>query len=256
MPAPNHRLPQQQPGEKPPWSRGPSRQAVEEERAFSQSQVMTMTSLKAIQNNQIMKTPQWFLKRIQPQPKRVLFQHPNSRMWRLKRSHPRDSLNWRGRPGRACRFWKQSSQRCTGWLPRQRWKSQPASGRDLIVPVRWSSKKETLSQHFILSKRASVHSSPQRIPWPICKIISLENGFRINDSGKILFNSDPILIGLDKGYLSNCLLKFNLGVVGPKSWVGDQIVLDPKRPRDFTVVAQTKAVTLEIDLKDFLLMMP
>ncbi len=52
------------------------------------------------------------------------------------------------------------------------------------------------------------------------------------------------------------MMKFNLGIVGPKGWIGDQILLDSKRPRIFTAVAHTRVVLYQIDLKDFFLRMP
>jgi hypothetical protein len=44
--------------------------------------------------------------------------------------------------------------------------------------------------------------------------------------------------------------------LGSKEWVGDQIVIDSKKPRLLSVVARSKLTIYEIDLKDFFLKMP
>ena len=62
--------------------------------------------------------------------------------------------------------------------------------------------------------------------------------------------------GADKGYLSKGLLKFRLGILSSKSWIGDQVVLDSKRPRMFTVVAINRVSVYEVHIKDFFLRMP
>jgi CRP-like cAMP-binding protein len=91
-----------------------------------------------------------------------------------------------------------------------------------------------------------------------CVLYSSKNPlqFEINDEGKVLYNSDPIMFGQDKGYLSSSMLKFQVEILGPGAWIGDQIVLDSKRPRIFSVVATNKVRTLQIELKDFFLRMP
>jgi hypothetical protein len=52
------------------------------------------------------------------------------------------------------------------------------------------------------------------------------------------------------------MLRFRLGILSTKCWVGDQIVLDSKRPRLFTVVALNRVVAYEVSIKDFFLNMP
>ena len=78
----------------------------------------------------------------------------------------------------------------------------------------------------------------------------------MGEDGGVLYNPDPILVGLDKGYLSPSMMKFYLGIVGPKAWLGDQLLLDSKRPRIFTAVAHTRVTLYQIELKDFFLRMP
>jgi hypothetical protein len=56
--------------------------------------------------------------------------------------------------------------------------------------------------------------------------------------------------------MSQTLSKFKLGVLSSKQWIGDQVVLDSKHPRLFTVVAQTHMKVLEIDLKEFFIQIP
>lgn len=78
----------------------------------------------------------------------------------------------------------------------------------------------------------------------------------MTEDGRVLLNSDAPTFGSDKGYMSQTLSKFKLGVLSSKQWIGDQVVLDTKRSRLFTVVAQTHMKVLEIDVKDFFLRIP
>lgn len=64
------------------------------------------------------------------------------------------------------------------------------------------------------------------------------------------------MYGHDKGYLSNSLLRFQLEILNAGAWIGDQIVLDSKRPRLFSVVATNKVRTLQVELKEFFLRIP
>lgn len=84
----------------------------------------------------------------------------------------------------------------------------------------------------------------------------LDSIARVTKEGEVVHNSEPILVGLDKGFVPPSLMKFNLGVAGPRAWIGDQILLDSKRPRLFTLVAHTRVVVYQIELKDFFLRMP
>jgi len=44
---------------------------------------------------------------------------------------------------------------------------------------------------------------------------------RITEEGKVLFNSEAPTFGSDKGYMSQTLQKFKLGVLSSKQWLGD-----------------------------------
>ena len=86
-----------------------------------------------------------------------------------------------------------------------------------------------------------------------CEVFSSRNPlkYEITEGGQIAYNKDAVQFGGDKGYLSKSFLKFRLGILSTKSWVGDQSVLDPKRPRMFTCVAINRVIAYEIPLVDF-----
>ena len=91
-----------------------------------------------------------------------------------------------------------------------------------------------------------------------CELFSSRNPlkYEFTENGQVAFNKDAAQFGADKGYLSKTLLRFRLGILSSKSWVGDQIVLESKRPRMFTVVAINRVVAYEVAIKDFFLRMP
>ena len=91
-----------------------------------------------------------------------------------------------------------------------------------------------------------------------CELYSSRNPlkYELTENGQVAYNKDAVQFGADKGYLSKTLLRFKLGILSSKSWVGDQVVLDQKRPRMFTVVAINRVIAYEVSIKDFFTSMP
>lgn len=79
---------------------------------------------------------------------------------------------------------------------------------------------------------------------------------RLTETGQVAYNKGAAEFGADKGYLSKTLLRFRLGIISSGSWIGDQVVLEPKRPRMFTLVAVNRIVAYEIGIKEFFLKIP
>ena len=89
-----------------------------------------------------------------------------------------------------------------------------------------------------------------------CKIVSSRSTLEFYDKLKGNFFNKDIEVRGKLGYMSNSINSFQIGLIGPGHWVGDEFLMLKNGKYDYSVVSNSGVEALEISKQDFLAKFP